>query len=100
MVRRVRPVEVGKAGEEQLGGEVVKGEVLLLIAARDVAPVGRWCKGGVGAGIEVEMIFLTVMILMYLVSVMMPSTSGGIHTSRVMIICQGPNSPSSTRQSS
>ena len=53
-VRRVRSAEVGKAGEEQLGGEVLEGEALLLLATRDVAPVGRWCKGGVGAGMEVE----------------------------------------------
>ena len=48
--RRARSVEVGKAGEEQLGVEVVEGEVLqVLLAGRYVAPVGRWCKGGVGA---------------------------------------------------
>ena len=52
MVRRVRSVEVGKAGEEQLGGEVVECEVLLVVTARDVAAVGRWFKGGVGAGNE------------------------------------------------
>ena len=52
MVRRVRSVEVGKAGEKQLGGEVVECEVLLVITARDVTAVGRWFKGGVGAGNE------------------------------------------------
>ena len=50
MVRGVRSVEVGQAGEEQLRGEVVEREVLqVLLAVRDVAPVGRWGKGGVGA---------------------------------------------------
>ena len=58
MVRGVRSVEVGKAGEEQLGGEVRECEVLLLLTARDVAPVGRWFKGGVGAGNEGEILDL------------------------------------------
>ena len=98
MVRWVRSVEVGKAGEEQLGVEVVEGEACLLLTARDVAPVGSWCKGCVRAGNEGELGDDNQ--ANYLVSVMMPSTTTGIHSSRVMVICQGPNSPSSTRHSS
>ena len=58
MVRRLRPIEVGKAGEEQLWSEVVECEVLLVLAARDIAPVGRWFKSGVGAGNEGEIVDL------------------------------------------
>ena len=56
MVRRVGSVEVGKAGEKQLGGEVVECEVLLVVTARDVAAVGMWFKGGVGAVNEGEIL--------------------------------------------
>ena len=52
VVRGVRSVEVGKAGEEQVPREVRELEVLDVVAPRDVATVGVWSKGGVGAGKE------------------------------------------------
>ena len=52
MVRRFRSVEVGKAGEEKVRRKVRELKVLVVVAARDVATIGIWTKGGVGAGKE------------------------------------------------
>ena len=52
MVGRFRSVEVGKAGEEKVRRKVRELKVLVVVAARDVATIGIWTKGGVGAGKE------------------------------------------------
>ena len=44
------PVQVGKTREQQLWLEVVELEVLRVVAVRDVAAIGVWYEGGVGAG--------------------------------------------------
>ena len=52
MVRRLRPIEVGKAGEEQVRRKVRELKVLDVVATRDVATVGIRSKGGIGTGKE------------------------------------------------